>query len=100
MTSVKKGSSPLSDLTLRRLIKHASTSYQVITLILPLSIPILLSNRNLCLYIDRNIEDYELLSRSICPESTDLVEFFLRPTGIWEYQVCKTKDHNLSLENV
>ena len=57
-------------------------------IILPLSIPILLSNRSPCLYIDKNIEDYEFLSRSICLESTDLVEFFLRPTGIWEHQVC------------
>ena len=68
--------------------------------ILPLSIPILRSSRSPCLYIDRNIEDYELPSRSICLESTDLVVFLLRPTGIWEYQVCKIKDHNLSLENV
>ena len=68
--------------------------------ILPLSIPILRSSRSPCLYIDRNIEDYELPSRSICLESTDLVVFLLRPTGIWEYQVCKIEDHNLSLENV
>ena len=72
----------------------------MIAVILPLSIPILLSSRSPCLYIDRNIEDYELLSRSICLESTELVVFLLRPTGIWEYQVCKIKDHNLSLENV
>lgn len=72
----------------------------MIAVILPLSIPILRSSRSPCLYIDRNIEDYELLSRSICLESTDLVVFLLRPTGIWEYQVCKIKDHNLSLENV
>ena len=72
----------------------------MIAVILPLSIPILLSNRSLFLYIDRSIEDYELLSRSICLESTDLVVFLLRPTGIWEYQDCKIKDHNLPLENV
>ena len=72
----------------------------MIAVILPLSIPILLSSRSPCLYIDRNIEDCELPSRSICLENTDLVVFLLRPTGIWEYQVCKIKDHNLSLENV
>ena len=72
----------------------------MIAVILPLSIPILRSSRSPCLYIDRNIEDYELPSRSICLESTDLVVFLLRSTGIWEYQVCKIKDHNLSLENV
>ena len=75
----------------------------MIALIIPLSIPILLSNCSPCFYIDRNIEDCELLSRSICPESIDLVEFLPRPTGIWEHQVCKARYkrlHHLCSQNV
>ena len=63
----------------------------MIALIIPLSIPILLSSCSPCFYIDRNIEDCELLSRIICLERIDLVEFLPRQTGIRKHQVRRVR---------
>ena len=57
---------------------------------IPLSVWVLPSNHNFFPYIDRNTEDWVLLSHNICPGRIPLAQSVLHRLGIWDYPPWRT----------